>query len=57
MKQKKDALRAVEIKLMKQVPQRYPGDRKWKDEDIPSEKNNPKEQQEPLPKNKKKSKK
>ena len=40
----------------RQVPQRYPGDRKWKDEDVPRKGHDPKSEQDPLPPKKGKNK-
>ena len=43
----------LEERFSKQVKQRYPGDRKWKDEDVPTNNTNPKDNQDPLPSKKK----
>lgn len=47
-KSNKNERRVVELKLSRQVPQRFPGDRKWKNEDVPSKDSNPKEDQDPI---------
>ena len=39
----------VEERFSKCSKQRYPGDKKWPDEDVPTKSTNPKESQDPLP--------
>ena len=46
--------KSIEFRFSIAVAQRRPGDRKWKDADVPTTKTNPKEQQDPLPKKKSK---
>ena len=37
--------RGIDVRFSKCSQQRFPGDRKWKDDDVPTDDNNPKEQQ------------
>lgn len=48
----KKTIKGIEARFSKCSQLRYPGDRKWKDDDVPTDDNNPKEQQDKSEENK-----